>query len=109
MPLLPIDLQTLFSQINQVGKEQAVQKDATAQAQALQGSELVRKTETRDNAVNEAQGQPQGPEQVKTRLRRNRDQGRKPRDKAEGKPRPPRPPKEHFDDPALGRNVDLSG
>ena len=109
MPLLPIDLQTLFAQSNQVGKEQAVQKEATAQAQALQGTQLARQTETRDKAVNETQPQPQGPEQVKTRLRRNRDQGRQQRERAEQMARPPQPPKEHFIDPALGRNVDLTG
>ena len=49
MALLPIDLQTLFTQATQVGKEQAVQKDAPPAAQSLQGAQLVQQTETRDN------------------------------------------------------------
>ena len=60
MPLLPIDLQTLFSQSNQVGKEQAIQKEATPAAQSLQGSQLVQKTEQRDNDVNETPNQEEG-------------------------------------------------
>ena len=109
MPLLPIDLQTLFTQLNQVGKEQAVQKEAAAHAQALQGSQLARKTEIRDNAVNETQGQSQGPEQVKPRLRKNKEHGRKPSGGEEEKHPSGKSPREQFSDPALGRNVDLSG
>ncbi len=108
MPLLPIDLQTLFSQTNQVGKEQAVQKEATPLAQSAQGAQMVQKTEQRDNAVNETQHQEEGPEQVKARLRREaggrREKGR------QGKPAPkPAPRAAVFQDPALGRNIDVTG
>lgn len=107
MPLLPIDLQTLFSQSNQVGKEQAVQKDATPLAQSAQGSQLVQKTEQRDNAVNETQHQEEGPEQVKARTRRGPG-GR--REKGErGKKEPAPRARDVFRDPDLGRNVDVSG
>ena len=44
---MPIDLQTMFSQMNQVGKDQAVQRQVAPEAQALQASELVKETETR--------------------------------------------------------------
>ncbi len=57
MPLLPIDLQTLFSQANQVSKEQAIQKEAAPLAQSQQGAQMVQKTEQRDNAVNETNDQ----------------------------------------------------
>jgi hypothetical protein len=108
MPLLPIDLQTLFSQTNAVGKEQAAQKEATPLAQSAQGSQMVQKTEQRDNAVNETQHQEEGPEQVKARLRREaggrREKGRK------GKPAPtPAPRAAVFQDPALGKNIDVTG
>ncbi len=108
MPLLPIDLQTLFSQTNQVGKEQAVQKEATPQAQSLQGSQMVQKTEQQDNDVNATQHQEEGPEQVKARSRRQagerREKGKR------GKPTE-KPPKaaEVFRDPALGKNIDVTG
>jgi len=106
MPLLPIDLQTLFTQLTHVGKEQAVQKDAAPHAQSLQGAQLVQKTEQRDAAVNETRPQEQGPERAKQRTRREGRRREKPPDQ-----RPPSRPRtpEIFDDPALGRNVDLKG
>ncbi|MGO9412260.1 MAG: hypothetical protein ACLQCB_16090 [Spirochaetia bacterium] len=108
MPLLPIDLQTLFSQTNQVGRDQAVQKEATLQAQSLQGSQLVQKTEQRDNAVNETQQQQQGPEQVKARLRREAG-GRRERERKGKTPAKPAPRTDVFRDPELGRNIDVTG
>ncbi len=108
MPLLPIDLQTLFSQTNQVGKEQIVQKEATPLAQSLQGSQMVQKTEQRDNDVNETQHQEEGPEQVKARTRR--ESGGRREKGSRGKPAAkPAPRKDVFRDPELGRNIDVTG
>ena len=111
MPLLPIDLQTLFSQSNQVGKEQAVQRDSAPLAQSLQGAQLAQRTEQRDNAVNEAHNQEEGPEQVKARARRGAEGGGN--RKREGRPQRKKPaavpPKNVFQDPALGRTIDITG
>ncbi|MBE3065447.1 MAG: hypothetical protein IMZ69_10580 [Spirochaetes bacterium] len=106
MPLLPIDLQTLFSQLTHVGKEQAAQKDAAPHAQSLQGAQLVQKAEQRDSAVNETRPQEQGPERAKQRSRREgRRREKPPEERPPSRPRTP----EIFNDPALGRNVDLTG
>jgi hypothetical protein len=107
VPILPIDLQTLFSQTNQVGKEQAAQKEASPQAQGLQGAQLVQKTEQRDNDVNETHDQEEGPEQVKDRARRGAARGRR-QPAAKRKPAPPAPAKDVVKDPSLGRHVDIS-
>jgi hypothetical protein len=105
--LLPIDLQTLFTQSNQVGKEQAAQKDAAPTAQSLQGAQLVQKTEQRDNDVNETHDQEEGPEQVKDRARRGADRKRK--QGAQKRTQAGQPPaRDVVRDPALGRNVDIS-
>jgi hypothetical protein len=105
--LLPIDLQILFTQSNQVGKEQAVQKDAAPLAQSLQGAQLVQKTEQRDNDVNETHDQEEGPEQVKDKARRGAE--RKRRQGAEKRrPAAQSPAKDVVRDPALGRNVDIT-
>jgi len=48
MPILPIDLQTLFSQMNQVGKEQSVQKEGAAIQSSMQNMGLVQQAEHRD-------------------------------------------------------------
>ena len=108
MALLPIDLQTLFSQTTQVGKEQAVQKDAPPAAQSLQGAQLIQRAETRDNSVNETQNQEQGPEQVKDRSRKGAER------RERGAGRRGSPPRRSSSanvvkDPDLGRNIDITG
>jgi hypothetical protein len=108
MPLLPIDLQTLFSAANQVGKEQAIQKDAAPLAQAAQGAQMAQKTELRDNTVNETHNQEEGPEQVKDRSRRGAD--RKRRQSGEKRAARPAaaPARDVVQDPNLGRNIDIT-
>lgn len=109
MPLLPIDLQTLFSQANQVSKEQAIQKEAAPLAQSQQGAQMVQKTEQRDNAVNETNDQEEGPEQVKDRARRGADRKRRAPAEKRGAKAPPVPPaRDVVRDPALGRNIDIT-
>jgi hypothetical protein len=112
MALLPIDLQTLFSQTTQVGREQAAQKDAPPAAQMLQGARLVQQAEIRDTSVNEAQEQQEGPEKLKDRARRGAER-RKARQKGAQKgaqpPAAPPPASDVVRDPALGRNVDITG
>ncbi len=109
MALLPIDLQTLFSQTTQVGKEQAAQKDAPPAAQSLQGAQLAQKAEVRDHAVNEAHDQEEGPEKVRDRARRGAERrGR--REPKGAKPPAARPPaSDVVSDPDLGRNIDITG
>lgn len=108
MPLLPIDLQTMFSQMAQVGREQAVQKDVPPQYQAAQAAEIVKKTEHDDKAVNQAREPSEGPDKVRD------EQGRKPPRQGRGRQRggegTESPAKRDvFEDPALGHNVDLVG
>ena len=114
MPLLPIDLQTLFGQAPLVGREQNVQREGVPLAQAQQGAELARRAGMQDASVNELQQQPEGPEQARIRERRRgrRDRGAS---REREKKRPPRTPPEHREqaeiarDPALGRHVDVTG
>jgi hypothetical protein len=106
MPLLPIDLQILFSQTYQVGKEQAAQKDMIPNAQAAQGSQLAHQVDARDNKVNETTRQEDGPEQVKMRNRRER-QGKRKREGEEKEKKLPEK-KDVFRDPALGSRIDIT-
>lgn len=108
MPLLPIDLQTLFSQTSQVGKEQAVNKDASPLAQSLQGAQIAQKTEQRDNDVNESRELDEGPEKVKDPTRRGA--GRKKDAQADKQKQKAAltPARKVVQDPALGRNIDIT-
>jgi hypothetical protein len=64
MAIQPIDLQTLFTQIDKVGKAQSAQKEGLAAQQALQGVQLQRKTEEHIQSVNEAQDTGEGAEKI---------------------------------------------
>jgi hypothetical protein len=109
MPLLPIDLQTLFTQTSQVGKEQAVQKDASPLAQSAQGAQMAQKAEQRDSAVNETRDQDDGSEKIKDptgRGARRKKGGQAGHRKA--KAGEAAPELDVVQDPALGRNIDIT-
>ena len=109
MPLLPIDLQVMFSRMDQVGKEQAIQKQASPEVQALQASELAKQTEQKDTSVNETHDVGEGLERVKeetSKRGRRRASGKK-GEESEKKSRTGA--KEYFKDPALGHHIDISG
>jgi hypothetical protein len=110
MPLLPLDLQTLFTQTSQVGREQAAQKEASPQAQSLQGAQMAQKTEQKDNAVNATpEEQEEGSEKVKDRTGRG---GKRKRDALDSRKKRtaalPPATRTIVQDPALGRNIDIT-
>jgi hypothetical protein len=108
MPLLPIDLQTMFSQMARVGTEQAVQRDVPPLYQAAAGAELAKKAEQDDKTVNQPRQTGEGPEKVKEDSPhggRKRPQGRV----AKSKEGPGAPRLDVVEDPALGHHVDLTG
>ncbi len=107
MPLLPIDLQVLFAQMNQVGKEQAIQKNISPLNQSLRGAEIVKETEGKDKSVNETKDVGEGLEKIKDEQRKEKKKEaskRKNGNKQEKK-------KENgiFKDPDLGRHIDIVG
>lgn len=110
MPILPLDLQTMFSHMNQVGKEQAAQKEVAPQHQALQGQEIAQKTKDLDTAVNETRDIGEGLEKVKDEERENRGEGREPQ-KKEAKKKEDENKKEPvvYQDPNLGHHIDIIG
>ena len=109
MAIQPIDLQVLFSRLDQVGKEQAAQKDVTVHHQAVQGSEIVKRTEHQDHSVSETRQVEQDGvrkigEDKKKRSSPRRSQGEsgKKEDEDDAK-------REVLRDPFLGRNIDITG
>ncbi len=107
MSIQPIDLQTLFMRLSQVGKEQAVMREAEHVAQAAQGSEIVKHSDESARTVNETKDVEDGPDAIKDEEQKSekRSGGEKgePHDKAE------KERKNVFSDPALGNKIDLSG
>ncbi|MDR0878673.1 MAG: hypothetical protein LBN21_11515 [Treponema sp.] len=113
MAIQPIDLQALFSQVDKVGKTQSDLKDALAVQQAMQGVQMQKKTEANIQSVNKTQDSGEGVEKVNDRdaKQRREDNGE---GKAEGEGEEDGEPAALkkfvvFRDPALGKNIDISG
>jgi hypothetical protein len=109
MGIAPVDLQTLFTQLEKVGKTQAAQREGHVIQQAMQNVQLQRKIDEQLQQVNEAQNTGEGVEKVKDRdseqeNKQNssgRDNSEKSDGEEDGSPSVVR-------DPTLGRNIDIS-
>jgi hypothetical protein len=111
MAIQPIDLQTLFTQLDKVGKNQTAQKEGLQIQQALQGEQIQRKTDERIQSVNEADDTGDGAESVKDRSSRgNAGEGKQKREENGEKTDEESPGESRiFQDPDLGQNIDVSG
>jgi hypothetical protein len=113
MAIQPIDLQTLFTQLDKVGKTQAAQKEGLAAQQALQNVQTQRKTEEHIQSVNEAQNTGEGAEKVNDHggRKNNAEEGeaREGKDAGNGETEAEEETRFLIRDPALGRNIDMSG
>ncbi|GHV78216.1 hypothetical protein AGMMS49944_00070 [Spirochaetia bacterium] len=113
MAIQPIDLQALFTQVEKVGKEQANQKQGLQLQQSIQGAHMQQKAEERIQSVNESQDTGRGTEKVKDRSpRKYREYEGDGEDTDESAPQsddPTAADSSVIHDPALGKNVDLSG
>lgn len=107
MSIQPIDLQTLFMRLGQVGKEQAAMREAAHLAQAAQGTEIARQSEEAARTVNETKELEEGPDAVKEE---EQNSGRNAEGENEETAKKEETEKRDvFSDPALGNKVDLSG
>lgn len=105
MSIQPIDLQVLFSRLNEIGRDQAAHRDSQLQAQAVVGSEIAERSEQRDHRVNELSTEEEGPAVVGDEAEGRRGDNRhKSADEDAG-------PTDHsvFRDPDLGQHVDVTG
>jgi len=105
MAIAPIDLQTLFTQLDKVGKAQAAQKDGQALHQAILGVQIQKKTEEHIQQVNEAQNTGDGAEKVGDQKQR-RGGGNHEKNKREAQEEENQV--SVLRDPALGNTIDIS-
>jgi hypothetical protein len=112
MAIQPIDLQAIFTQLDKVGKNQAVIREGQQIQDSLQQIQSQRKLEENVQSVNEAQDMGEEAEKIKDEKRRrpqenHGDAGERRQEEAES---PGENEKmELIRDPALGRNIDISG
>ena len=110
MAIQPIDLQALFTQLDKVGKNQAVIRDGQQIQDSLQQLQSQRKLEENVRSVNEAQNMGEEAGKIKDEGKgREYQSGTKERqDNAEEAPVEEKN-KDLIRDPTLGRNIDISG
>lgn len=115
MAIQPIDLQTLFTQVDKVGKNQSNLKEGLQLQQAIHTVHQQEKQEQRIQSVIQTQDTGQGAERIKDRNRKN-NSGQEEDAKAHEKQERKNPEEESEEekisfvkDPALGQNIDVSG
>ena len=110
MAIQPIDLQALFTQLDKVGKNQAVLKEGQPIHEALQQAQTQRKLEENVRSVNETQNMGEEAETIKEQKGRgsHANQGGAKGQHEEEAPAEDEKP-ELIRDPTLGRNIDISG
>ncbi len=111
MPVQPIDLQTLFAHLNQVGKQQSALKEGAVLQQSVKGNEMVKETQHKDKSVNTTKNADSENEKIKDSESGGGGAGMKGEEEEEkGKEEPAqKKKKQYFSDPALGKNIDISG
>ena len=108
MAIQPIDLQTLFLQMNQVSKDQAAGKDAEAVTLANQAEEFIKRTEEEATSVVQTDATEEGVERVKDGMKKSTARGKKKGTKG-GDEEVPEAEEEVVKDPNLGHHIDISG
>jgi len=76
MAIAPIDLQTLFAQVDKVGKAQTAQKEGQAIHQAMQGVQLQKKTDEQIQQVNETQDTGEGVDNINDKTQRQKNENK---------------------------------
>ena len=109
MAFLPIDLQTMFSNLNQVSKEQSQQKEEVPVQQNLQGLDIAKKTEENDSIVSETRDVGVGVDKISEEEKKKRAQEKKSRGKKSKSGVLESENQEVVKDPLLGHHIDLIG
>ncbi|GHV83871.1 hypothetical protein AGMMS50212_12110 [Spirochaetia bacterium] len=116
MALQPIDLQLLFSQLDNIGKDVSLQKDGAMLREAIAGHRQELRTEIKTKSVNEAQDTKDGLEKIDDKLKYNRKKNDEAgRHSGKGQKEEDDENENGFKyqnllrDPTLGNYVDISG
>ena len=108
MAIQPIDLQAIFTQLDKVGKSQAVQREGQQIQESIQQIQTQRKLEENVQSVNQSQemGKEAGTIKDETGQGAYAQGGGKGKQEEEAEDNNEKP--ELIRDPALGRNIDIS-
>ena len=106
MSITPLDLQTLFVRLNEVGKEQNHLKEAVASQQAAEAKQIKENELRQDNAVNKTE---EDQETQKLKDDEKKEQHRENTPGREKEKETGSPVKKVFQDPDMGSHIDISG
>jgi hypothetical protein len=112
MAIQPIDLQALFTQLDKVGKNQTMQREGQHIQESIQQIQIQRKNEQNIQSVNQAQDMGEEAETIKDEKRqggRKNNAGARERQRQDDELYEAEEKQDLIRDPALGRNVDISG
>lgn len=111
MPIKPIDLQTLFSQLEQVGRERAAGKDGNVGLlqQSLQGMAQLKKRGEEAKAIRKPEASDNGAPGVNDREGGNREERSATSREKDGDEAAEEREPNVITDPELGSRVDISG
>ena len=105
MSIRPIDLTTLFSQLNQAGKEQAVEKNQNALNQSQQQLFSVKQAEQNDQQINKTEKPEENMYNIGDEEKRNQGETEKKEGRKGSKDDKN---KQYIIDPDLGHNLDVT-
>ncbi len=109
MSVSPLDMQILYSNLKNVGQQQAAERASELAQQHKQADESAKKSDEKDHRVGEAKDVDTGIDKVNDKDKKQeeqkgaKDKGQK--DEAQND----KPDAEFFDDPDIGHNIDISG
>ena len=110
MAIQPIDLQAIFSQIDKVGKNQAVQREGQQIQEALQQAQTQKKMEENVHSVNQTHEMGKEAATIKDENRHGNHENHGGTGKKNSEDENEEETKNALiRDPALGRNIDISG
>jgi hypothetical protein len=112
MAIQPIDLQTLFTQMDKVGKNQAMQREGQQIQESIQQIQIQRRNEQNIQSVNEAQDLGDEAGKIKDEKRhggRENNSGAREKQPEDEELPADEEKRDLIRDPALGRNIDISG
>lgn len=109
MAIQPIDLQTLFTQMDKVAKQKSAEKEGLVLQQSLQGASNLKKSEEKVRSVNETKEPEDGAERIKDKNARKQGQEELAEKKEEKKESPSETEIGVIKDPDLGKHIDVSG
>ena len=106
MAISPLDLQTLFTQMDKVGKQDTAQREGAALLQSIQHARIQQQNDEKVRSVNEAQNTGEGSEAID-----DNNSGQAGQENLQGESMEEKEEKNKDDvirDPALGKNIDVS-